>query len=231
MFDGRESLHLDSYDEHFAEMWNQLDAEMTAWADTSGLWEQRGRNRRRLARIFGPVAAVAGAAVILAATAGVARIGAAFLWLLVLAGVVSGLGLTALTANLERMVRTPEGSRLWEQVESFRRFLHDGGGPPPGSVNDTDLLFSYVAWAVALWEDNRFCADVPIKVKNLVSVGSPLVRQVYTCAHPPSSRRGGYSGGYSGVPSGGYSGGYSGGDFSGGGGGDSGGAGGGGGSW
>ncbi len=159
-FAGRPTITLGSYDKSFAAMWTGLGHELTTWMAASPLWEQRGRTRQRAARILGGLATVVGLVAIAAATFGVATQGNAFLPVVGLAGVVAGLGLAAVTAAFELMVRTPPGSGLWIRVESFRRFLHDSEGPQAEEAAKRGVLRQYTAWAIALDEVHHWSKAV-----------------------------------------------------------------------
>ena len=159
-FAGRPTLTLGSYDRSFAAMWRQLGERLGAWTSSSDLWEQRGRRRQLAARLLGGVAAVVGLVGIVAATFGVATEGAAFLPVVAFAGVVAGLGIAAVSAGFELMVRTPRGSGLWVRVESFRRFLHDSEGPQAEEAARRGVLRQYTAWAIALDEVHHWSKAV-----------------------------------------------------------------------
>ena len=151
-FAGRPSITLGSYDPSFAAMWHAVGARLTMWRNTSDLWEQRSRSQQQVARGLGVLAALIGLAGVAGATFLVARHGSAYVPLVVVAGALAGLGLAAVTAGFELMVRTPKGSGLWVRVESFRRFLHDSEGPQAEEAAKRGVLRQYTAWAIALDE-------------------------------------------------------------------------------
>jgi hypothetical protein len=98
------------------------------------------------------LAALVGLGGVAGATFLVARHGSAYVPLVALAGALAGLGLAAVAAGFELMVRTPRGSGLWVRVESFRRFLHDSEGPQAEEAAKRGVLRQYTAWAIALDE-------------------------------------------------------------------------------
>jgi hypothetical protein len=159
-FAGRPSVTLGKYDQSFAAMWRALDPHLRSWMTGSDLWEQRGRTRQRIARFGGGLLALAGLAGVVGAAIGVAREGAGFLPLVALAGLAAGLGVAAVTAGFELMVRTPKGSGLWVRVESFRRFLHGSEGPQAEEAARRGVLRQYTAWAIALDEVHHWSKAV-----------------------------------------------------------------------
>ena len=159
-FAGRPTLPLGRYDARFADVWNEVGSLLAAWRGKSGLWDPAGDRRCRRSRQLGPLAAAVGAAVVgvggyLSHTPGLP-------WQpIVLAGaLVAGVGSAALIRGWELRVRTPLGSRLWLQVESFRRHLAESGSPQRDVAADTGRLLEYTAWAVALDETDRWCDSV-----------------------------------------------------------------------
>ncbi len=159
-FAGRPAITLGSYDPSFSAMWKALGLDLAGWMATSPLWEDQGRRRQRSARILGVLPALAGVVGMAAGAFLVARHGSGFLALVAVAGLVAGLGLAALTAGFELMVRSPEGSGLWVRVESFRRFLHDSEGPQAEEAAKRGVLRQYTAWAIALDEVHHWSRAV-----------------------------------------------------------------------
>jgi hypothetical protein len=151
-FAGRPSITLGKYDASFAAMWREVGHRLIGWRNTSDLWEQRSRSRQQAARALGVLGALVGLAGVAGATFLVARHGSAYVLLVAVAGALAGLGLAAVTAGFELMVRTPRGSGLWIRVESFRRFLHDSEGPQAEEAAKRGVLRQYTAWAIALDE-------------------------------------------------------------------------------
>jgi hypothetical protein len=206
-FAGRPSLALGSYDASFAAMWKAVGFELTSWTNASDLWEQRSRGRRRATRALGGLAALIGLLGLVGATYGVARHGSGYLPLVVIAGAVAGLGLAAVTAGFELMVRTPKGSGLWVRVESFRRFLHDSEGPQAEEAAKRGVLRQYTAWAIALDEVRHWSKAVEAagtEIGNVdrsglgyVYLAPLLVHSTQTASVAPHSS-GGIGGGFGG---------------------------------
>ncbi len=159
-FAGRPAITLGSYDPSFAAMWKAVGVDLAGWMASSPLWEDKGRRRQRSARILGVLPALAGVVGMAAGAFAVARHGSAFLTLVGAAGLVAGLGVAALTAGFELMVRSPQGSGLWVRVESFRRFLHDSEGPQAEEAAKRGVLRQYTAWAIALDEVHHWSKAV-----------------------------------------------------------------------
>jgi Predicted membrane protein (DUF2207) len=178
-FAGRASITLGSYDPSFAAMWREVGVRLSLWRNTSDLWEQRSRSRQTAARAFGVLAALSGLAGIAGATFGVARHGSKYLPLVVVAGALAGLGLAAVTAGFELMVRTPKGSGLWVRVESFRRFLHDSEGPQAEEAAKRGVLRQYTAWAIALDEVRHWSKAVEAAGADIGSVDRSGLGFVY----------------------------------------------------
>ncbi len=137
-----------------------MEADLTGWMATSPLWEARGRRHQRTVRLVGVVPTLGGLAGVAAGAFAVARHGSAFLAVVAAAGLVAGLGVAAMTAGFELMVRTPQGSGLWVRVESFRRFLHDSEGPQAEEAAERGVLRQYTAWAIALDEVHHWSKAV-----------------------------------------------------------------------
>ena len=211
-FAGRPSLALGSYDPSFAAMWKVVGARLATWTAGSDLWEPRSRRRQGATRALGALAAVVGLLGVAGATYGVARHGSGYLPLVVIAGAFAGLGLAAVTAGFELMVRTPKGSGLWVRVESFRRFLHDSEGPQAEEAAKRGVLRQYTAWAIALDEVGHWSKAVEAAGTEIGSVDRSglgyvylaplLVRSTQTASVAPHS-----SGGVGGGVGGGFGGG------------------------
>jgi uncharacterized membrane protein YgcG len=140
---------------------------------------------------------------------------------MLLGALAAGLGIAVASRSWELDRRTPRGTRLWLQVEAFRRYLADPGSRPD-PLPAGEQADRYAAWAVALgvesaWEravsastarpsrGRRFSLDVTDVL---------LTAVVLSAASPPSS-----SGGSSGSGGGGSTSGDVGGGAGGGGGG------------
>ncbi len=188
-FAGRPAITLGSYDPSFSAMWKRLGADLTDWMTTSPLWEARSRRRQRTARLVGALAALGGLAGIAAGAFAVARLGSAFLTLVAMAGLVAGLGVAAMSAGFELMVRTPQGSGLWVRVESFRRFLHDSEGPQAEEAAKRGVLRQYTAWAIALDEVHHWSKAVEAAGAQIGNVDRAGLGYVYLAPALVSSTR------------------------------------------
>ncbi|HKA83374.1 MAG TPA: DUF2207 domain-containing protein, partial [Acidimicrobiales bacterium] len=155
-FAGRDAVELGAYDSNFARAWSNLQGQLLAWRDTSGMWDPNGGTRKVTARVLGIIGVVAGA---LGAAAGGAlanQRGPAWLALAALGGVVAGAGLAAALRAWELRVRTPAGSAAWLRVESFRRFLASSEAYHAEEAAKRGVLREYTAWAVAVGEIDRW---------------------------------------------------------------------------
>ena len=188
-FAGRPAITLGSYDPSFAAMWKRLGTDLTDWMATSPLWEASGRGRQRTARLIGVLLALGGLAGVAAGAFAVARHGSAFLVLVAVAGLVAGLGVAAMTAGFELMVRTPQGSGLWVRVESFRRFLHDSEGPQAEEAAKRGVLRQYTAWAIALDEVHHWSKAVEAAGAQIGNVDRAGLGYVYLAPALVSSTR------------------------------------------
>jgi hypothetical protein len=178
-FTGRPSITLGAYDASFSSMWKRLDANLADWMATSDLWEDQGRSRQRSARILGVLPALGGLVGIAAGAFAVARHGSGYLVVVAVAALVAGLGMAALTAGFELMVRTPQGSGLWVRVESFRRFLHDSEGPQAEEAAKRGVLRQYTAWAIALGEVHHWSKAVEAAGAQIGAVDGAGLGYVY----------------------------------------------------
>jgi uncharacterized membrane protein len=106
--------------------------------------------------VIGGLAGVLGLGGVALGGALAARWGAAWLPLVLVAGLVSGAGIAAAVRGWELRVRTPAGSGLWLRVESFRRFLAGSETFHAEEAAKRGLLREYTAWAVALGEIDRW---------------------------------------------------------------------------
>jgi len=150
IFAGRESVTLGLRDAQFRAGWQLLHRELTAWQETSDLWDEAAANRARLGRPVGMAATLLGfvtTAVGAWLDGGRHASGRAILLLGVLA-VGAGLALWLRSWELHR--RSPRGTDLRLRTQAFQRYLAD---PPDLSGDeplDTARLELYTAWAVAL---------------------------------------------------------------------------------
>ena len=147
-FDGRQRLTLGRYDSQFARASTLVKEHLTAWRESSALWDQALARRARLARRLGLVAGLGGIALAvigasMAATAGTAA--------LVMAGAGAALGVAGFCVSYSswgEKVLSPEGTAAWLQVESLRLYLTRS--EPDDDDLPTDRFGEYAAWAVAL---------------------------------------------------------------------------------
>lgn len=219
-FAGRDEVELGSYDSHFARAWQNLEGQLQAWRETSGMWDPGGGTRKVTARVLGIIGAVVGA---LAAAGGgwlANQRGPGWLVLAAAGGAVAGAGLAAALRAWELRVRTPAGSAAWLRVESFRRFLAESEAYHAEEAAKRGVLREYTAWAVALGEIDRWqravsAASIAPETAGLsyAFLAPLLLSSTISAATAPSSSGGGGFGG------GGFGGGDVGGGAGGGGGG------------
>jgi hypothetical protein len=219
-FAGRDEVELGSYDSHFARAWQNLEGQLQAWRETSGMWDPGGGTRKVTARVLGIMGAVVGA---LAAAGGgwlANQRGPGWLVLAAAGGAVAGAGLAAALRAWELRVRTPAGSAAWLRVESFRRFLAESEAYHAEEAAKRGVLREYTAWAVALGEIDRWqravsAASIAPETAGLsyAFIAPLLLSSTISAATAPSSSGGGGFGG------GGFGGGDVGGGAGGGGGG------------
>ncbi len=152
MFGRRRSLSLGTHDAGFESAWKLIEARLEDWRRQSGLWDPRGGARRVAAEIVGIVLAAAGVVAAAGGAAGASRWGSPWLLVAVSGAVIAGVGLALLLGSWELRSRTPAGSALWLQVESFRRFLAASEARHAAAAARMGLLREYTAWAVSLGE-------------------------------------------------------------------------------
>jgi hypothetical protein len=201
-FAGRDEVELGSYDSNFARAWRNLQAQLLAWRDTSGMWDPAGGTRKVTARVLGIIGVVMGA---LAAAGGGAlanQRGPAWLILAAAGGAVAGAGLAAALRAWELRVRTPAGSAAWLRVESFRRFLAQSEAYHAEEAAKRGVLREYTAWAVAVgeidhWQRAVSAASIAPETAGLsyVFVAPLLLSSTTSAATAPSSSGGGFGGG------------------------------------
>jgi uncharacterized membrane protein YgcG len=204
-FDGRPRMTLGAYDPSFAAAWRALGEHLAAWERGAGIWDPACERRRLLAWVLGALVGLAGlaAAALAAARAGLA--GAAWLPPVAVAALVAGAGAAAVVAAWELRVRTPLGSRLWLQVESFRRFLAASQAAQADEAARQDLVSAYTAWALAVGELSRWSRAIDASASartpadaggvNHALLAPALWRATQTASVAPSSGGGGSSSG------------------------------------
>jgi hypothetical protein len=221
-FGGRRNLTLGIYNAGFAAAWNMLGSKLRDWQRTCGLWDPAGDRRRRRALVLGVIAAPLG--LVLTVLGGIAVVPAGWGWPLsvVPGAVVAATGLALVIRAWELRMRTPRGSALWLQVESFRRFLAESGAPQPDAPTTSGRVGLYTAWAVALGVVDRWSQAVaastarpslgPTRMYDPWTAYSLSTATSASCTVPSSSGGGsGSGGGWSGSGGGGESGGGGGG--------------------
>ncbi|HYZ99455.1 MAG TPA: DUF2207 domain-containing protein [Acidimicrobiales bacterium] len=218
-FAGRDEVELGSYDAAFARAWRQLEGQLTAWRDTSGMWDPASGTRKILTRVLGIVGGVVGA--LIAGGGGVAasRWGPAWLAVAALGGAVAGAGLAAALRAWELRVRTRTGSAAWLRVESFRRFLAESEAYHAEEAAKRGVLREYTAWAVAVGEIDRWQRAVSASSIAPETAGlsyaymAPELMSSTTSAATAPQSNGGGGGGFGGGSVGGGTGGGGGGSW------------------
>jgi hypothetical protein len=216
-FAGRDAVELKSYDPNFAAAWRQLQSQLLAWRDTSGMWDPGGGGRKATVRVFGIIGAVAGAVGAGFGGALANQRGPAWLVLAALAGAVAGAGLAAALRAWELRVRTPAGTAAWLRVESFRRFLATSEAYHAEEAAKRGVLREYTAWAVAVGEIDRWrravsAASIAPETAGLAyAYMAPLLLSSTTSAATAPSSSGGDGFGGGGFGGGGVGGGAGGG--------------------
>ncbi len=209
-FGARSEIELGTYDPMFASAWSQIDTDLLAWKDASGLWDRAGDRRRTSALVGGSIAGVLG----LVATFAMAVGG----WVpaVAVAALVAGAGILAVLTAWELRVRSVVGSALWFRVESFRRFLAESEAHHVDWAVQNGLLRQYTAWAVAVdeidhWNDavraSTTATSVDPGASRLAFLAPSLVSDTGATSTAPSSSGSGGGGGGVGGGSGGGGGG------------------------
>lgn len=202
----RDEIELGSYDPQFASAWSDIDRDLKAWRDRSGLWDQAGDRRRTTALVAGSIVGALG----VVATFGTAAGG----WLPVLAvcAFAAAAGALAVITAWELRVRSTAGSALWLRVESFRRFLAESEAQHVDWAVQNGLLRQYTAWAVAVgeidhWNDavrsSTLAPSVDPGATHLCYLAPSLMSSTSSAATAPSSSGGGGGGGVGGGSGGG----------------------------
>ena len=159
-FSGRTEMTLGRLDDAFAAAWDELGAQLQDWADESGLWDQAADRRRYHVLLRAGFGLVLGFVVTAALGALAGRWSGWWALPLAPAAVAAGVVAGIVAYRFELPVRTPRGSALWLQTESFRRFLHDSEGPHVEAAAQQGRLLEYTAWAVALGEASPWAKAV-----------------------------------------------------------------------
>jgi uncharacterized membrane protein len=221
MFRSQDVVELGSYDRDFAAGWGDLGRRLGDWRRTSGLWDAAADSRRVVARVLGILTALAGGVLAAAGGAFAGRLGAGWLALAAVGGVVAGAGLATALGAWELHVRTAAGSAVWLRVESFRRFLAESEAYHAEEAAKRGVLREYTAWAVAVGEIDRWSRAVTASTIAPEVAGvsyaymAPLLLSstTSTATAPASSGGGGLGGGFGGGSVGGGAGGGGGGSW------------------
>ncbi len=218
MFHGRERLRLDDYDSYFAAGWQLMKGDITHWKRGASYWDRTGHRRQNIVRVLGLISTVLGLGITTIGAALSNRNGDGWLTFLIVGAALAGVGAGVLIHSWELLIRSPDGSARWLQVESFRRFLHESEAHHVEQAAERGVLREYTAWAVALDEADRWTlavsaanrADPSMQTRlgndlMFIAIGSSLSRSASHAHTKPSSSGGG--GGFSGGGGGGGGGG------------------------
>lgn len=208
MFHGRDRIDLGSYDSYFASGWQLLKSDVTRWKRGASYWDRSGHERQNTVRVLGSILALLGLAITAVGASFANRSGGNWVVMLVLGGVIAGGATATLVHSWELLIRSPDGTARWLQVESFRRFLHESEASHVTQAAELGLLREYTAWAVALDEADRWTLAVaaanradPAMQSRLgndlvfIALGASLSHSVRSAHTEPSSSGGG--GGFS----------------------------------
>ena len=117
------AIHLGNYNTSASVGWTTLWRRLEGWLDDSKLWTEASRRWERRVEMPSMVTtAVAGIATIVAAAIAV-RVGGIAVIPLALSSAVLGACGGLFLCRRALLVRTPPGTKLWLQVEGFRRYL------------------------------------------------------------------------------------------------------------
>lgn len=213
-------LKLGSYDKGFASGWSLIGSQLTAWRQSSGLWDTRADVRRVGIRVLGIVAAVAGLIGAAVGGAVAARFGAPWLVVALAGGLLAGAGIAAAVGAWELHVRTPAGSAAWLRVESFRRFLAGSEAYHAEEAAKRGVLREYTAWALAVGEIDRWKGAIAASTiapevagVHYAYMAPMLITSTRSTATAPSSSGGAGGGSFGGGSVGGGAGGGGGGSW------------------
>jgi len=209
MFRGRQSLNLTEYDSGFANGWQKMKQDIKRWQHGADYWDRTGHRRRDAIRVLGLIGMVLGLGVTAFGAVGANRGGGSWLAVVVFGAGLAGMAGAGLIHSWELLIRSPDGSARWLQIESFRRFLHESEARHVQEAAERGLLREYTAWAVALDEADRWTlavasanrADPTMQSRMgndlaFIALGSSLSHSTHTAATQPSSSGGG-GGGFS----------------------------------
>jgi len=209
MFGSRQSLNLTKYDSGFASGWQQMKQDIERWQHGADYWDRTGHRRRDVVRVLGLVGMILGLGIAALGAVEANRSGGSWLTVVAIGAGLAGLAGASMIHSWELLIRSPDGSARWLQVESFRRFLHDSEARHVQEAAERGLLREYTAWAVALDEADRWTlavaaanrADPTMQSRMgndlaFIALGSSLSHSTHTASTQPSSSGGG-GGGFS----------------------------------
>lgn len=151
-FSGRDVIKLGKYDPSFGSMWRSLTSQMKMWFEMSRYVDRSGAQREKRVTSIGlwliPVAIIT----VVMGLAFARQVPAVAMGSRILGAVLIGAACAAISRAWELRVRTPAGSAMWLQLESFRHFLAGSEAEHVKRAAEADVLREYTAWAVALGE-------------------------------------------------------------------------------
>jgi len=210
MFRSHQSLDLTEYDSDFAAGWQQMKRDISRWQSGASYWDRNGHRRRKSVRALGTFGTIIGLGITIFGAAAANRNGGTWLAVAAIGAAISGLSATAVIHSWELLIRSPDGSARWLQIESFRRFLHDSEAHHVEEAAERGLLREYTAWAVALDEADRWTlavaaanrADPTMQSRMgndlaFIALGASLNRSAHVAHVQPSSSGSGGGGGFS----------------------------------
>ena len=207
MFAQRDSIELGTYDASFTAGWNELDERLDDWRASSDLWDQTAGRRVIKARVLGSIIGLLSLALVAAGAFLANRWAAGWLGMVAIAALIAGAGFSAVIRSWELRVRSPKGTALWLQIESFRRFIENSEAYHAKQAAERGYLREYTAWAVALDELDHWNRAVESAAKELGSNSTfgndlafaaaipALSSSAMSAGTPPSSSGGGGGGG------------------------------------
>jgi len=160
MFHGRDRINLGSYDSYFAAGWQLLKGDVTRWKRGASYWDRSGHKLQNTVRVVGAISTLVGLVITAVGAALANRNGGSWVVVLVFGAAIAGMSAAALVHSWELLIRSPDGTARWLQVESFRRFLHESEASHVAQAAELGLLREYTAWAVALDEADRWTLAV-----------------------------------------------------------------------
>jgi len=221
MFGQRKKISLDSYDKKFTAGRAHLKKKLESWQQQSGYWDHKGHVMQMRVRVLSGIGAVIGVAGVAAGGAAAARWGGAWVVLVIVGAAIAGASVSSMVRSWELLVRSPEGSAMWIQIESFRRFLEGSEAQHVENAASMGVLREYTAWAIALDETRAWTKAVASAALDSSEFGNDYASHLYialaarnitsatakTSTAPSSSGSGGGGGGFSGGGGGGGGGG------------------------